>query len=272
MDKVKGAYTPKLNVVFHGLWAYEIRDNGIYAHTSKQQDHVVRAGKWVPEFDLKENMRYELKGIKKDSKPIRFDDTTNAIFKGKKLSDPAGIYCTVMLPPPLENFSLRPISFATTPYLGRSAGLINSKKIAIVQVFTYEVDGAVELTESDGNATQRNLSFDLPQPITNLYFYAQPPGVVQPGHFEEAFGKLAGLFGLDLIPVVSMPPGPLNPGVSGLNWLDLVGLNERAERDSILAPAGGLSGSSCDPFVVDNRSLSPTKRKMSSPARPLSDH
>jgi hypothetical protein len=174
MAKIKGSYTPKLNVVFHGLWAYEIRNDGIYAHTSKQQDHVVRAGKWVPEFELKENL-LRAEGDQR-FKPIRFDDTTNAIFKGKELSDPAGIYCTVMLPPPLENFSLRPISFATTPYLGRSAGLINSKKIAIVQVFTYEVDGAVRLTESDGNATQRNLSFDLPQPITNLYFYAQPRG------------------------------------------------------------------------------------------------
>jgi hypothetical protein len=276
MPETNDSKPKKLNVIFHGLWAYEVRKDGIYAHTCKEPEHVVMAGQWKPDHGLEDGVKYKLTGVKRGSSPIidNFKLCKNAIFRSKTLN-PTNLYCTVVLPPPSAISSLRTIAFKTNPYWGQNAKDIESRKISIVQVFIYDLKQQVpiklegkwfsRLPKRTDSPKSICLKYDhLQQGFMNLYFYAQPPVAVKSGHFEAAVRNLATLFGLQLIPVPSMAPAPYNPNISGCNWLDLVGLNERGGDSQdlvepntrgdfpLFVPAGGISGSSCDPFIVDN--------------------
>jgi hypothetical protein len=259
-------YPHTLNVVFHGLWAYEIgpsrsgRD-AIVVRTPPESDHRVAAGGWIPHADLKEGSTYDLNGVDEGT-DTTFDEATNAIFRKRKLVADAEVRCTIRLPIPKYIRSLRPITLHKDkpPYLGSDAHLIMSREIAIVQVFVYKANlPDVRLVEVD-QAARRPHEVRLPginagQSIANFYVFAQPDGRVPGNHFETAFAKLAALYGLDIVPVPSMPAGPQgpNPPIAGFMWRDLVGLNERATYKGELLPAAGSSGAHCDPFIVDNR-------------------
>lgn len=262
-EVIRETYPHTLNILFHGLWAYEVHDGpsglGIAVRTTPQDDHRVAAGGWDPEADLRPGASYNLTGIQPGDRS-QFETQTNVIFTNRPLVDNAVVRNTIRLPLPSRITSLRPISFhpRRPPYTGRDAGLVETRKISIVQVFTYSANLAkVKLTEMGKPAGGAH---EVPLPpesrsasVANFYFFAQPSGRVPGNHFEEAFAKLAALYGLDLVPANSIAPGPRKPELSGVEWRDLVGLNERAAFRGELLPAAGSSGSNCDPFVVDNR-------------------
>lgn len=267
-DSTTGTSSPQtLNVLFHGLWAYEVQDSsqgpGIVVRTTPQDDHRVAAGGWDPEADLREQASYRLEGIR-PGKRDEFESQVNVIFANRRLTAGSDrVRNTIHLPLPRRISSLRPISFHPDkpPYTGKDAHLVATRQISIVQVFTYDADLAkVQLVETGKPAGAPHIvplaAAARQGSVANFYLFAQPAGRAHPGHFEEAFAKLAGLYGLDLVPANSIAPGPRTPEqLQGVGWRDLVGLNERASFRGELLPAAGSSGSNCDPFVVDNRRL-----------------
>lgn len=252
-------YPHTLNVLFHGLWAYEVATNEIIVRTPPDENHRVAAGSWIPEAGLRQDATYRLEGIAAGSCST-FDEVTNAVFSDREFVTEADVYCTIRLPLPDNISSLRPINFHRDkpPYTGADAHLVTTRQIAIVQVFTYSAKlERVRLVELEPGVPDAP-PIRLPMPggnaqVANFYLFAQPDGRVNGSHFEEAFAKLAALYGLDIVPVPSVAPGPRSPEVAGVTWRDLVGLNERAMFRKELVPAAGTSGSNCDPFIVDNR-------------------
>jgi hypothetical protein len=246
-------YPHTLNLVFHGLWAYEVSDKGILVRTPPMADHQVRAGSWNPEYSIRGG-RFSLDGVQ-DGGAFRFDPEVNVILQGRRFDDTAPVDCAIELPPPAGIRSLRPIVFHPDkpPYTGADAGLVSTRKIAIVQVFTYAANLSSARLVGEGFDPIRPV-VEQGESVANLYLFAQPASRTNPSHFEEAFAGLARMFGLDLVPVPSVAPGPVGPKppLPGIGWRDLVGLNERAAFNEELVPAGGTSGSSCDPFVIDN--------------------
>lgn len=263
---IQETYPHTLNVLFHGLWAYEVHNSpqgpGLIVRTTPQDDHRVAAGGWDPEADLRDRAVYTLTGIEPGTRSD-FESQTNVIFTNRPLeAGPADVRCTIRLPLPRKISSLRPITFHPDkpPYTGADAHLVRTRKVSIVQVFTYSANlSKVQLTElgrPGGSAHMVPLPAESREAgVANFYFFAQPVGSAHSGHFEEAFAKLAGLYGLDLVPANSIAPGPRTPALDGVGWRDLVGLNERASFRGEFLPAAGSSGSNCDPFVVDNRHL-----------------
>jgi hypothetical protein len=252
-----------LNLVFHGLWAFESRTHGIIARTPQEPMHKTKAGplnyhdKQDPLKDLVDlcQTSYTLGGVRAQCNGTKnFNTHQNVIISNKPFGAGKQLFCDILMPLPREIHSVRraPVQLKH-PFGGRDGEDLNPAIVSMVQVLVYDVldPGALKLAPKDLGAKAAPAGKSSNDPDTaNLHVFAEPPGKVPSCHSIAAYKDLAKMFNLDIVPVEALFVYTSDPNISGLTAFDLETFVE-------LKPpkAEFTSGSNCDSLVVDNRQL-----------------
>ena len=187
----------KFNVVLHGLIALHDKGQNIVALLpSLPGIHVQRAGDWLVERDLQPRADYELTGVKTGS--AQFDSGRNMILGKHNLNSrpPIEVHAQIKFPRPKEIYSLRVVTIdPAKDFSGASAPLINSTRLATLQIFVYECDDVSQVLLQNHTWTPPG---DASLPFANLHVFSEEEFVTS-DHALEAFHNTAGLFeGVDL--------------------------------------------------------------------------
>ena len=253
----------QLNVVFHGLWAWESRQDKILAHTPIDHEHKFPAGSFVNNEELKPQ-KHTLTGV--DAGNVNtFDPAQNVMVAGKPFVNANKRHCVVELPLPRDIRSVRRVPVRNEkPFGGNDGQNLVPKEVTMVQILIYDADD-VDAVRLEPSAIRVGLNPD--GQTANLHLFAQPPGGrhSHPGGAERAYENMALMFGLDITPLENLfVEATVDPGVLGLTASDLLLLGEAPPSAAAAASAPhsshgpallGVSGSNCDGLVVDNRLL-----------------
>lgn len=233
----------QLNVVFHGLWAFETQAGKIIAHTVVDREHKIMAGDFDPQYDLRQGETYTLTGVEAGDKNT-FTEKHNVMVHCKPLRNTSQRFCQVDLPLPCDIKSVRRVIVpeCQKPFEGQHGRDLSPEQVAMVQVFIYMAKD-IEKVHLKPLPWEAKLDRDR---TVNLHVYAQPDKKVKPGHAEQAYKRLAYMFGLDIVPAIELFVNVSNPCINGLDKEHLKGLMERSR------PVMGASGSNCDSLVVNN--------------------
>lgn len=236
----------QLNVVFHGLWAFETTNAGpIIAYTPILTHdigtHEFVAGSVLSNVKLAEGERHYLSGV--DDMPHKdfdFTEEDNVIVCNKPFTDDGKAFCSVELHPPavIKSVRLVPVT-STQPFEGEDGKDLHPVRVAMVQVFIYYVKDPekVSLEPIQVNPTHKEGAW-------NLHLYAQPTNRLPEDHAKNAYKAMAAMFGLNIIPIEPLFAPISDPHIMGLKANDMLGLDE----------LGHGSGSNCDGLIVSNRS------------------
>lgn len=231
----------QLNVVFHGLWAYVVGEEGIDAYTVQDPDHVFLAGNWLDEQPIPAG-DYELLGVEEGSASV-FSDQENPVVRAKINMDDSATHCSISLPLPREIHSKRKFPTAgLAVFEGADAAGINPAEIAMVHVLVYDFEdpGSLEIDRLDWQPVM-----NPDERTVNLHLFAQEPSKVAADHYIHAYRKLAGSFGLDISPISTSNVPVDNP--TGIDGLPPEQEGDLIERD---LSAQGVSGGNCENLVI----------------------
>jgi hypothetical protein len=247
-----GSRTFQLNVVFHGLWAFETKRHGILAHTTKTPHHVFQGGNLGgPMYDLQSGVNYKLvvrpdKGDDKD-----FEEDENVVLRNKPLADSRERFCTVWLPPATFIQSERKVPVVKKSFAGCDGSKLEPRQVSMVQVFVYQH------LEHARIRRLRAWKPDIqPDDTADLHFRAEPQTRDVPClHSIQSYVQLAEMFGLEIVPVreLFIKAKAPDPPIKGLDQADMELLVEPNDSPGIgdQRPMG-LSGSNCDSLVIHN--------------------
>lgn len=254
----------KLNIVFHGLWAFETTKGGpIIAYTPKVSGHTIVAGSRTKLVNLEEGKDYVLVGVEpQDPKDFDFTPGDNVVVTKKPFIGKETLFCTVKLDPvPTEIQSVRLVNVKGNQVFGGANGKdLHPYKAAMVQVFIYDVahPEAVSLQPADAKPTDA----DTVQPTDagkddawNLHIFAQPSHLMDAPPPVDHYAVMAKMFGLDITAIKPVYTKPLDPGIPGLTEDDTKGLDEP------VGPPPPHSGSNCDGLIIDNHELADSPGK-----------
>lgn len=235
----------RVNVVFHGLWAFETTNAGpVIAYTpllegTEVYSHVFVAGSHKDHVNLLKGVRHYLAGIEeRDPKDHDFSRQDNVVVDNKAFI--AGTeFCSVELPAPVEIRSVRLADVTSyQPFVGADGKNLHPTRVAMVQVFIYYVNNpeTVSLEPVNVKPTDKEDAW-------NLHIFAQPIGPVSEEHGKNAYKAMAEMFGLDIIPNEELFVLPSNPDIIGLELEDMMDLDDHLK----------VSGSNCDGLIIQNR-------------------
>src|ERR1700683_4899632 len=138
----------KLNVIFHGLFAFVIWDHCIEVLAPDVADHEYKAGVWKFERRLREGATYHLKGVKKCGQiPSQTPDTgCNAVLDHFVQVDrqKRKLFCSFVLPFPEDIIHMRPVSCKEDIFGGTDAGGL-PRTITAAQGFVYSYSDLYKL-------------------------------------------------------------------------------------------------------------------------------
>ena len=258
------ANAPRLNVIFHGLFAFIISSRDIEVLAPQVDDHVYKAGAWGNEMRLKEGFEYELEGVRPASAVPPIDPNANIIVHtapGFK-RDKSKLFCSIKFPLPDQIVGLRRVTVdPRTMFNGKAATQLKCTKIPLVLVFTYALDPNKPLSLGKGLPWQptRNAVKTV-----NLHVWAESEALQSPltmTHPMLPFTQLVGLFpwlDLKMISSATADPDP-QTNVRGLDPFEERTLKERSVLLTAIPPpgappaapsAGGSEVTSCIPLII----------------------
>ena len=256
-----GAKELQLNVVFHGLVSYVIWPDHIEVLIPQVDEHVYKAGSWGKELRLKESSVYRLTGVYGATVSPKIDTSNNLVLL--KISNidhsPSKLFCSFILPLPLEFRALRRARANGPIVAGRSLAANAPTSVPLVQTLVYQIEDVAKLSLGSG-------FFWRPEVTTmgtvNLHIWAEPEVDVttaaSTGHSAQAFSRLMALFpDVDLhLEFSAAAPADKVTDVRGLNGWEESSL---VERQMLLFPKGqkrksgkGTEVSNCIGVIVFN--------------------
>ena len=248
----------KLNVVFHGMFAFIFWRDRVEVLTPPEDDHVYKAGSWGRERRLREGGVYFLRGVTPGTRPT-LDPSANLIVRevNRIERSPEAVFCSFELPLPAGITGLRRLQVDPARRLvGGTAAAAMPASLPLVQVFTYSfADAAV-------------ISFDPlpvwapepdPQGIVNLHVWAESDSVfteAEHDHPLRGFERLMRIFpGLDLELLYSTGT-PMDGSVSvpGMEVWEQATLRERSRLlfGGPKESGRGAELTNCLGLIVDN--------------------
>jgi hypothetical protein len=260
----------QLNIVFHGLWAFETTKEGpIIAYTPYVEHHTFKAGTLKNNVDLVRSAQHVLQSVPSQTMPHSDFTLEENVYVSGAFDDKKGdLFCKVKLDRPDEIRSVRLVDvkaaiseaakkprkkddppFIPKAFLGKDGEQLNPAYVAMVQVVIYDdvkTPETVSLEPAGAKPTQSDTG------PWNLHIFAQPnlPGEGSPHHYEV----MARMFGLEIMPnpEVEIFAAASNPHITGLTKNDVLGLDEIYQE---------VSGSNCDGLLIINRELEGTLSK-----------
>ncbi|MGA3042895.1 MAG: hypothetical protein ABSF54_19120 [Bryobacteraceae bacterium] len=141
----------KLNIVWHGAFAFFLREGGVNVLTPKVGAHAHYAGTWEIGglHQLRDGARFVLRGVKTSARVARFDPKYNIIVDSPPV---AGVdklvQSTWILPRPTEIFTLQRITMQAANFTGTIPREVHiPHEFGAVQVLTFDLDGSVPFVE-----------------------------------------------------------------------------------------------------------------------------
>jgi hypothetical protein len=138
------AATQKLNVIFHGMFAFVLWRDAVEVLAPEEEDHVYKAGSWGRERRLDNGQEYTLEGVRPGPAAPDLDPTENLIVSGLThiVRDPNVLFCSFNLPLPQSINGLRRVTLQPDRPLfgGTVAREVSPRRIPLVQVLTYQVE------------------------------------------------------------------------------------------------------------------------------------
>jgi hypothetical protein len=223
---------PKLNVILHGLFAFDQEEEIIAYIPDMGSEHQYKAGNWLAETNLEEHAKLRLKGVCHGPKrKNRLFPDHNIILGDVPVIAKAHkchcIYATLQLPYPTQEIrSLRRLKIPADALGGDDKEKIVDGRDAIesatIQVLTYEFDNDADLRL--GNHPWEPV---LEGDFVNLHVFSEPERNVTDDHVRLAFQASIGLFaGVDLSLKGRVQPlyadEAIPPGVNEFELQDLV--------------------------------------------------
>jgi hypothetical protein len=222
-----------LNVILHGLFAFDQEKEIIAYIPDMGSEHLYKAGSWLAETNLGEHADLKLEGVRKGPpRKNRILPDHNIILGNVPASTTAHechcIRATLHLPYPTSPVrSLRRLKVPAGALGGDDKGRIVAKRdvleSATVQVLTYE------LLNSEDDLKLGNHPWEpvLQGKFVNLHVFSEPERNVTDDHVRHAFQAGIGVFaGVDLTLTGRVQPSDedeeLPPGVNELELQDLV--------------------------------------------------
>jgi hypothetical protein len=220
----------KLNVVFHGMFAFLFRRDRVEVLTPPEDDHVYKAGSWGRERRLREGAVYTLSGVKPGTRP-KLDPRTNLIVSGVNGIECTQdtVFCSFHLPLPLQVTGLRRLKVDSKLLRGAAAPTL-PETLPLVQVLTYAFDDAARLRFDP-------LPVWSPKPdghgVANLHVWAESDSVFteeERDHPIRGFERLMRIFpGVDLQLLYSAgAPMDSSVTVQGMEVWEQATLRERS--------------------------------------------
>jgi len=134
----------KLNVVFHGMFAFITWPDGIEVLAPNEEDHVYKAGAWGRERRLCEGCVYTLTGVVPHSNRPELNPSENLVVRNLRQinRDPEVLFCSMRLPFPESLEGLRRVQLHDDRPIfgGAAADQIVASSLPLVPVLTYAVD------------------------------------------------------------------------------------------------------------------------------------
>ncbi len=256
-----------LNVILHGVFIFEVKDDITVYIPNIGADHVYRAGTWLAEGNL-EMGDFTLEGtVKNDSgkPPVKrpFDPAKNIVLKGVHVSDPSccnRVYATLHLPLPISVRSMSILSVPADGIGGDSKDKVvtgSGRYSATVQILTYDFS-----SDSDLRLGRHPWEPIFDEGFVNLHILSEPDRSEEEEHTRYAFQMSLGLFtginlslrkpmgDADLVREISgdeLPPGVHELEVQSLvmrmQWMQVLGRAIKEHRD--------LNGFWKDPTAFD---------------------
>jgi hypothetical protein len=225
----------RLNVVFHGMFAYVIWPDHVEVMAPQEEDHVYKAGAWGRERRLKEGGAYTLEGVRPGTEKLAINPRENLVLSQLRTIDRSvdALFFSLRMPLPHCMTGLRRVRLDPQKQLfrGEAARDLSLTMLPLIQVLTYVVDdfSAVHL---DPNHTWR------PDPASagtaNLHIWAESDSVFtaqEKDHPIHGFQQLVRLFpGLELQLLYSTGAPPEQPiAVGGMQVWEQATLRERSQ-------------------------------------------
>jgi hypothetical protein len=147
-----GTRNPKtLNTVWHGAFAFIVREEGIIVLTPEMGQHAHYAGTWEIGglHKLANGGRFRLRGAGDAERAARFDPKYNIIVEGPLAPGFEHlVQSTWILPRPKEIFTLQRITMQEANFTGAIPyGISIPHEFGAVQVLTFDLDGIVPFVE-----------------------------------------------------------------------------------------------------------------------------
>lgn len=240
-------------VIFHGLWTFEISDDKQYilAHTPREHDHRVAAGYLIPGSEPQSEAglldlpggELQLVGVQPGTQK-RFRNDLNAWIGKGQIERPHLRHCVIKLPLAEDIHSARRVNVTRPPhhpFAHVDGETMQPNIVSMVQVFEYAVTGRPDIQPPTG------VPLDNSGDRLKLHVFAEPVAFHEPFHARNAYTRMAGIFGLEIVPITELFTPPDSSNVPGLTDEDTIGFT-----DLLLKAADrGESGSNCDALIID---------------------
>src|SRR6185295_1845712 len=130
----------QLNVVFHGLWAWEVQPDRILAHTPIEPEHEIAVGDFSEQTPIPAGTHCVLIGVDAGHANA-FVPQQNVVVSNRPFTDVSKRHCVIELPLPQDIRSLRRVHVSTKqPFSGRDGARLHPAEVTMVQVLIYEFD------------------------------------------------------------------------------------------------------------------------------------
>jgi hypothetical protein len=252
---------PRVNVVFHGTFAFLDWGSTLEVLIPDVRFHVYRAGTWEKEKDLLSRHTYTLKGVKAEAAVPDLSGLGIPLINTDKVRkinrDPALVFCSLVLPPAAKLSALDFLALEDPEQVlfdGKDATEKTKEmtSYATTHVLTYDckspqdlkLDGLDDWTPVEG-----------PKGFINLHVFAEPDMRMptdqhQFMHMLDSFDELVHLFDASLHVQQQVRQGPYRPGkprkpVDGLPPLQQDGLVERMQRVHGAHAGGDVLAGAC---------------------------
>jgi hypothetical protein len=225
----------RLNLVFHGMFAFVFWRDRLEVLAPQEDDHVYKAGAWGRERRLREGHTYALRGVQPGASPPPIDASGNLIVSRFTTieRDPDVLCCSIQLALPDSMSGLRRVKLHPTQRLfaGAAIGDATPTSVPLIQVLTFNV-------EDFSGVSLDPLTTWTPKPgrlgSVNLHIWAESDSFFteeEKDHPIRGFEQLIRLFpGLDLQLLYSTGV-PMDPAVDvpGLEVWEQATLRERSK-------------------------------------------
>ncbi|MBZ5490800.1 MAG: hypothetical protein LAO76_07700 [Acidobacteriia bacterium] len=237
----------KVNVVFHGLFAFIIGPQNIKVITPDNPEHYYCCCSQGNYYEMKDE--YTLDGIVTNNPPIdpgTIDKTKNTVlsagdnrFTLDQVDQGKKSYCSITLPFPNASGMLpfRAISRPQIKFPDKYSQQIMAQTLPLIQSLTYDVADPtnVVLRPVDCRSRYQRLIAYPCSEIVNLHIFSEPECEVTQHHAEEAFNQMAALIHPNLADLTctvvtqGLPTLDDPTNVPGLLPEDCTTLEERVE-------------------------------------------
>ena len=179
----------KLNVILHGLFAFDQQDKIIAYIPNMGTEHLYKAGNWFAETSLEEHADLTLQGVTPGKKGDTKLNPDHNIMVGDAPIIPKGnechcVHATLRFPYPPKEFKIQSLRRLIIPANARGddkTRIVRGRaevQSATVQVLTYRFENDAELRLGD-HPWEPVLEWDpvLEESVVNLHVFSEPSAI-----------------------------------------------------------------------------------------------